>query len=42
MIIAFADLARGTTTRVGNRTNAIGRCGGGRFKRKVWLFYVGV
>jgi hypothetical protein len=39
MIITFANLARGTTTRVGNRTNILGRYGRGR---KIWLCSVGV
>jgi hypothetical protein len=39
MITTFANLARGTTTRVGNRTNVLGRTG---MDRKIRLCSVGV
>jgi hypothetical protein len=34
MIITFTNLVRGTTTRVGNRMNILGRYGRGR---KLWF-----
>jgi len=39
MITTFANLAGGTTTRVGDRTNVLGRTGMGK---EIWLCSIGV